>query len=94
MKPVYKCDYCSYMGTEEEVKEHEHKCFDNYDMKNCYTCKHKMFGGMENNLVKYKCEKEVDIPAGHICNFCNFYERKEKSGSLTDIFADMLGSCL
>lgn len=95
MKPVYKCDYCSYMGTEEEVKEHEPKCFDNYDMKNCYTCKHKKLGGIENNLVKYKCEKEVDIPAGHIFNFCNFYERKEKSGgSLTDIFADMLGSCL
>ena len=23
MKPLYKCDYCSFTGTEEEVKEHE-----------------------------------------------------------------------
>lgn len=87
MKPVYKCDYCFYMGTEEEVKEHEPKCFYNYDMKNCYTCKHKMFGGMEDSLVKYKCENDIDIPAGYIYDFCDSYERKEKSSSLSGAFS-------
>ena len=37
MKPVFKCDYCQFMGTEEEVSEHEPKCFDNYDRRSCYT---------------------------------------------------------
>lgn len=92
MKPVYKCDYCSYMGTEEEVKDHESKCFDNYDMKSCHTCKHKKFDGMENSLRKYKCEKGVDIPLGYIYNFCGFYDRKEKADSLSGMFADMLSS--
>ena len=26
MKPVFKCDYCSKMGTEEEIREHEFNC--------------------------------------------------------------------
>lgn len=90
MKPVYKCDYCSYMGAEEDVKEHEPKCFENYDMKNCYTCKYKKFGGMEDKLIKYKCEKEIDIPAGCIYNFCDSYEEREKSNSLGDIFGNIL----
>ena len=90
MKQVYKCDYCSYMGTEEEVKKHEPTCHNNYDAKNCYTCKHQGFGGMEDNLIKYKCQKEIDIPAGHVCCFCKSYERKEKSDSLSSIFGDML----
>lgn len=31
MKPVYKCDYCSYMGTARDVKEHEPMCSNRYD---------------------------------------------------------------
>ena len=27
MKPVFKCEYCQFMGTEEEVSEHELNCF-------------------------------------------------------------------
>ena len=31
MQPVFKCEYCRFMGTEEEVKKHEAECVDNYD---------------------------------------------------------------
>ena len=76
MKQVYKCDYCTFMGTEEEVKEHEPKCINNYDLKNCYTCKNRGRLTMEYSQVKYKCEKGKDIPAGHIINYCDSYEQE------------------
>lgn len=78
MKPVFKCDYCTFMGTEEEVKEHEPNCMDNYDRKSCYTCVHKKGFKMENKLIKYECDCERDVPAGKLFEFCSKYERKEK----------------
>ena len=89
MKPVFKCDYCKFMGTEEEVKEHELTCMDNYDRKSCYTCQHRGKLSMVNNFVKYECNKEIDIPEGNIFEFCKSYERKEKSDSL---FGDFMSS--
>lgn len=40
MKEVFKCDYCNYIGTKEEVKEHERKCLSNPDVKCCYNCQY------------------------------------------------------
>lgn len=79
MKPVFKCDYCSFMGTEEEVKEHELTCMDNYDRRSCFTCQHRGKISMVNGLVKYECGKDINIPEGKIFEFCKSYERKEKS---------------
>lgn len=81
MKPVFKCDYCNFMGTEEEVKEHEPTCMDNYDRRSCYTCQHRGRIRIVNNLCKYECDKEIDIPEGKLVEFCHLYERKEKSDS-------------
>lgn len=81
MKPVFKCDYCQFMGTEEEVSQHEPKCFDNYDRRSCYTCAHRGKMSMVNKLVKYECDKGIDIPEGKIYEFCNSYERKLKPES-------------
>ena len=81
MKPVFKCDYCQFMGTEEEVNEHEPKCFDNYDRRSCYTCAHRGKMSMVNKLVKYECGKGIDVPEGKIYEFCNSYERKLKPES-------------
>lgn len=75
------------MGTEEEVKEHELSCMDNYDRKSCYTCQNRGKLSMVNNLVKYECCKGIDIPEGKIFEFCKSYERKEKSGNL---YADFM----
>lgn len=38
MKPVYKCDWCKTMGTEEEILEHEKTCMANINLHSCYTC--------------------------------------------------------
>ena len=89
MKPVYKCDYCSFMGTEEEVRDHEPLCMENYDMKSCYTCKNRGDITMEDRKIKYECQAGRDIPAGNIYQNCNFYDRKEKKES---IFGNLFGS--
>lgn len=40
MKPVFKCDYCNFMGTKEVVEEHEKVCIDNPEVKCCQNCKY------------------------------------------------------
>lgn len=88
MKPVFKCDYCSKMGTEEEIREHEPKCFDNYDRQSCYTCTHKTLKG-----CNYECKVGMDIPEGKLFEFCNSYERKEKVDNplMGNIFGNLFG---
>lgn len=92
MKPVFKCDYCKFMGTEVEVKEHEPVCMDNYDRKSCYTCQHRGKLSMVNKLAKYECDKSIDIPEGKIFEFCKSYERKEKTGNpYADFMTNLFG---
>lgn len=94
MKPVYKCDYCSFMGTEDEVKKHEPDCTENYDMKNCYTCKHRGKLSFKEKDIKYECEVGKDIPVGCIIKYCDLYEQKEKSGYkdlVSGIFGGLFG---
>lgn len=88
MKPVYKCDYCSFMGTEEETKEHELTCI--YGQRSCYTCKHKRTLSFTKDCVKYKCEKGRDIPEGMIFKFCDLYEQNDYSKAIND--TDIFGS--
>lgn len=90
MKPVYKCDYCSFMGTEEEVKEHEPKCTENYDMRSCYTCKNRGKLSMEGRNIKYECKAGKNIPSGNIYQYCDLYERKEKS-EYKDLISGIFG---
>ena len=78
MKQVYKCDYCSFMGTEEEVREHEPKCPENYDRRSCSTCKNRGRLRTEEAGIKYDCEKGKDIPVGKEYINCDSYEQKEK----------------
>ena len=89
MKPVFKCDYCSKMGTEEEIREHEPKCTDNYDRKNCHTCIHKKIktcGQVEN--WGYECKAGKEIPDGKMFEFCEYYERKEMPSNLSGLFGE------
>ena len=90
MKPVFKCDYCEFMGTEEDVKKHELICSDNYDRQSCYTCLYKNLKSKDGNLF-YECKDGKKIPEGKIIEFCSNYKRKEKtndnfSAMFDDIF--------
>jgi hypothetical protein len=88
MKPVFKCDYCSKMGTEEEIKEHEPNCPDNYDRKSCETCTHKK---LDLKARWYVCDIGKEIPEGKIYVFCDTYERKEKSNNPYSNLFDVFG---
>lgn len=76
MKPIYRCEYCNEMGTEDYIREHEEKCLYNYNKKSCLTCKH-----VERDKINYKCKVEKDIPKGQYYLNCDKYEFDEKSHS-------------
>ena len=90
MKPVFKCDYCKFMGTEEEVREHEPKCEDNYDKRSCHTCIHKRTNTKDCKIF-YECLAGVEIPKGRYFEFCDKYERKEKIEPLFNTFSGLFG---
>lgn len=90
MKPVFKCDYCSKMGTEEEIREHEPVCTDNYDRKSCYTCIHKRIKSKDGKWF-YECEADCEIPEGKIFEFCHSYGRKERPETLENLFDNFFG---
>lgn len=83
------------MGTEEEIREHEPVCTDNYDRKNCYTCVHKKTRCKDNISEKkvtwiYECKAGNEIPEGKIFEFCPQYERREKPYTLGEAMFDNL----
>lgn len=88
MKPVFRCDYCSFMGTEEEVKEHEIQCTENYDRRSCHTCQYKKY----KTAMSYECANGIEIPEGKLIEFCGKYEKREKSDNpWNDIVDAMFG---
>ena len=87
MKPVFKCDYCSKMGTEEEIKKHEPISMDNYDRKSCHTCIHRNLK-IKDEKWYYECKTGIEIPMEKIFEFCPSYERKENNYPLT-MFGDI-----
>lgn len=89
MQPVFKCDYCKFMGTEEEVKQHEEECRDNYTKRSCYTCQHRQTLLSPN--IHFECDKGKEIPEGSLIEYCTCYEQKEKD-ELTDKLKDIFSS--
>ena len=86
MKPVFKCDYCDFMGTEFDVEKHEVECPENYNRRSCFTCRHHGYEGLD-----FICGCGVELPAGKMCEFCPKYERGESSDPLGDFMNLMFG---
>ena len=38
MKPLFRCEYCNKIGTEEELVKHENECINNYTKRSCNSC--------------------------------------------------------
>ena len=92
MKPVFKCDYCDFMGTEEEVREHEAECYEHYDLRSCTTCVHKQICFSKEFVSGYfKCKCGVDLSEGKMMLRCGKYERKEDTDDLGNIFSGLFG---
>jgi hypothetical protein len=87
MKPVFKCEYCNFIGTEEEVVRHEAECVRNYDKRSCTTCKHKSF----KSMYQYKCACGKDIPVGQQYENCDKYENEEAGPTLNDTVRGLFG---
>ena len=89
MKPIFRCEYCQFTGTEEEVLKHEDECFENYTKRSCWTCQYGGYKGWE----EIECEVGQEIPPGKMMTFCPQYKRKEKQsyGDVSDLFKVMFG---
>lgn len=70
MKPIYRCEYCSQTGTEEEILKHEEECIHNYNKKSCYTCA----CAERYKVSNFKCKCGNDIPEGHYMKNCDEYK--------------------
>lgn len=90
MKPLYRCDYCEFKGTEEEVLKHEETCIHNTSKKSCLTCKYKKY----KNMQTITCTNGVDIPGGQYRQYCPNYEDEEKvepDDDFSNIFKSIFG---
>ena len=92
MKPVFKCDYCDFMGTEDEVRQHELECYYNYNLKSCTTCANKK-PYTTNGLLGlcYKCTCGIEIPEGKMRVNCAKYERREDNDVFEGFFGGLFG---
>ena len=92
MKPVYKCDYCDFMGTEEDVRKHESECYHNYNLKSCTTCVNKKIDTSKGLFgMCCKCDCGLELPEGKMRVNCGKYERKEYNDELNDLFGGLFG---
>ena len=86
MKPVFKCEYCDYINTEDNVLEHENICSNNYTKRSCLSCKYKKF----KTLKQLECEKGKELKENSYLENCELYEHKEtrdyKENLITNIF--------
>lgn len=89
MKQLFRCEYCTEVGTEEEIRKHEEECLYNYTKKSCWTCKHK-----ESNFKELKCNAGIELESGKYMEKCSRYEWDEKDHTFKSTFAKILNGGL
>lgn len=75
MKPLYQCDYCDKIGTEEVIAQHELNCICNYNRKSCFTCKNAGPLGTTN----IGCRAGKVIEKGRVYENCDLWVWDEKN---------------
>lgn len=88
MKPVYKCDWCKTIGTEEEILEHEKTCTLNTNLHTCYTCANR------KGLATLECRVGIDIPKDSYIQHCDKWKEGEPldlSNPMGNIFDMVFG---
>lgn len=86
MKQLFRCEYCTEMGTEEEITKHEAECIHNYNKRSCLTCKHAEMKG----ISCYQCRTGKEIPEGKLFEFCGAWMWDEKDHT-TRAFNNLFG---
>ena len=74
MKQLFRCDYCDFTGTEQEVCKHERECPKNHTLKGCMTCKH-----CSQMATYVTCKLGKEIEEGKYIVNCSSYDRGEPS---------------
>ena len=69
MKQLFRCEYCSETGVEEEIRAHEETCLWNYNKRSCFTCKY-----AEKQVLNVICRNGVNLEAGKYMEGCRSYE--------------------
>lgn len=85
MKQLFRCEYCTEVGTEEEIIKHEQECIYNYNRRSCFTCMHK-----KSNFVAITCGLGKEIPSGTYMEQCSSYEWDEKAHTGKNVFSGNL----
>jgi len=91
MRSVCMCDFCSYIDTEENVKEHETRCLKNPDVKKCFNCVYayempcvQAWGwGTNSTEPNFYCTYDAGKNAANLCagkplpdeHICEHYKR-------------------
>ncbi len=89
MQQLFRCDYCTEVGTAEELMKHEAECIYNYKRKSCWTCAY-----AKRDFSKHTCNNGVDIPEGKFFENCSAYKWDEKDHIRRNLFngSPLLGS--
>lgn len=85
MISLYRCDYCDFIGSSEEVIQHETTCIKNPARCSCNYCEYAFFP--TSKTVKCDLNKEK-IDDNHILINCDAFKAKDFSNpfkTLSDI---------
>lgn len=88
MKQLFRCDFCDFTGTEQEVSEHEKECAKNPTLKSCMTCKH-----CRKMITYVTCKLGKEIEEGKYIINCSYYERGKPSedSPFGKVFGNLFG---
>lgn len=85
MKQLFRCEYCTEVGTEEEIVKHEQECIYNYNRRSCFTCAHK-----KGNYLAITCDLGRELESGKYMEGCSKYEWDEKNHTGKNAFGGNL----
>ena len=90
MKPIFKCEYCNFMGIEDVVKTHEESCIYNGEKKDCTSCKYAdcKWVSITEGKFNYICKKGKNIPEGKQFLNCDMHETRDSKYSPTGLRND------
>jgi hypothetical protein len=89
MKQLFRCEYCTEVGTEEEILKHEETCIWNYTKRTCYTCRH-----ANRNIMKFTCCAGRDLEEGKYMEGCSSWDRDDRDHTIKNPFGSIFGSGL
>ena len=86
MKQIFRCEYCTETGTEDEIREHEEACLWNYNKRTCYTCRH-----ADKNVMKITCAAGRELESGKYMEGCSAWEWDDRNHAAKSPWGNIFG---